>query len=66
VGRGADIRQLEQANLSAQEIHAVVTGTIIGDTNRMMEAVVSASLERLFPSVILEFGISVAEVARVR
>ncbi|MGA2111677.1 MAG: hypothetical protein ABSG98_05950 [Anaerolineales bacterium] len=44
----------------------MVTGTIIGDTNRMMEAVVSASLERLFPSVILEFGISVAEVARVR
>jgi len=52
--------------LSAQGIHAMVTGISVDNTNHTVEVVVSANLERLFPSVVPDIVISEHGLARVR
>lgn len=52
--------------LSARGIHAVVTGISVNNTNHTVEVVVSANLDRLFPSVVPDIVVSEAGLARVR
>lgn len=52
--------------LSAQRIHAVVTGISVDNTNHTVEVVVSTNMDRLFPSVVPDIVVSEVGLARVR
>lgn len=52
--------------LSALGVSAMVTGISVDNTNHTVEVVVSANLDRLFPSVVPDIVVSEAGLAMVR
>ncbi|MGA2110604.1 MAG: pilus assembly protein TadG-related protein [Anaerolineales bacterium] len=57
---------LNTGYLSSLGVHAMVTGIEVDNGNRTVEVVVSANLERLFPSIIPNIMVSEVGLASVR
>ena len=52
--------------LAVHGIHAVVTSIRVDNVNKTVEVVVSANLDRLFPAIVPDIGVTQAGLATVR
>lgn len=57
---------LNTGYLSALGVHAMVTGIEVDNANQTVRVVVTANLDRLFPSVVPDIVVSEVGLARVR